>query len=118
MSLSETNPKEYDKVIDNLIQILKKNGDLGKYEEVIQAYEKLDLEKNNIKEVTVTTTDSAKLNTPLIEKLNELIGQDIKLKHKVDESLIGGIMVQVDDLLIDGSVKRKLNNFKSSISKQ
>ena len=115
-SFSETDPKDYDKVIDNLIKLLKIKGDIHKYQEIVTAYEVLDREKKGIKDVTVTTAIQTELNQTIVTQINDLIGQDINLKHKIDQSLIGGLMIKVDDLLIDGTIKRKINDFKSSTS--
>ena len=48
-----------------------------------------------------------------IEKeISENIKGSIKLKPKVDESLIGGIVIQIGSLMIDTSIKNKLQNYK------
>ena len=38
--------------------------------------------------------------------------RSIKLKTKIDESLIGGIIVQIGSLMIDASIKNKLQKYK------
>ena len=40
------------------------------------------------------------------------IKRSIKLKSKIDESLIGGIVVQIGSLMIDASIKNKLKKYK------
>ena len=48
-----------------------------------------------------------------IEKeISESVKGTIKLKSKVDESLIGGIVLQIGSLMIDTSIKNKLSNYK------
>ena len=37
------------------------------------------------------------------------------LETKVDEDIIGGIKVQVGDLVFDGTIKRQLRKFKEII---
>ena len=39
-----------------------------------------------------------------------------KLKPLVDESLIGGVVVQIGSLMIDTSIKNKLNKYKKLMS--
>jgi len=40
------------------------------------------------------------------------IKRSIKLKSKIDESLIGGIVIQIGSLMIDTSIKNKLHKYK------
>ena len=40
------------------------------------------------------------------------IKRSIKLKPKIDESLIGGIVVQIGSLMIDASIQNKLQKYK------
>lgn len=48
----------------------------------------------------------------LVKKLEEVSGKNILLDTTIDESLIGGLKVRIDDTVIDGSVKYKLSQLK------
>lgn len=52
----------------------------------------------------------------LLEKLQKISGKVIEPQFIKDESLIGGIKVQIDDKIIDGSIKNRLNKAKGVIS--
>ena len=48
-----------------------------------------------------------------IEKeISENVKGTIKLKSEIDESLIGGVVLQIGSLMIDTSIKNKLANYK------
>ena len=48
-----------------------------------------------------------------IEKeISANIKSSIKLKSKVDETLIGGVVIQIGSLMIDTSIKNKLGKYK------
>jgi len=115
-TLSETKSGDQDKVINNFIRVLKTNGDLHYYEAIINVYEILDREMKGIREVEVTTARDVEINSEIVNKLNDVIGKDIELKRKVDESLIGGIVVRVEDTLIDASVRGQLSKLKNKLS--
>ncbi len=115
-TLLETAPKDQDKVINNFVQVLGKNGDLPYYETIIKQFEKIDRESKGIKEVEVTVANEALIDSNVITSLNKTLGNDIELKKKVDESLIGGIVVKVEDTLIDASIKGHLNKLKNNLS--
>lgn len=115
-TLSETKPSDQEKVINNFIQVLKTNGDLANYEAIIAEYEILDRKVKGIREVEITTAHEVQINSEIIQSLNEAVGSDIELKKKVDESLIGGVVVRVEDTLIDASVRGQLNKLKNNLS--
>ena len=48
-------------------------------------------------------------------EISENIKHPIKLKSKIDESLIGGIIIQIGSLMIDTSVKNKLQKYKKEM---
>ena len=48
----------------------------------------------------------------VVDALNKIVKSKIELDKKIDPDLIGGMVVQVDDLLIDGSVKSSLQDLK------
>jgi len=115
LAFQDIAPKDHDTIINNFVGILKDNGDLEHYETIVLEYERLDKESRGIKTVEVTAARDATINKELIHELNRIVGKDIDLKTKIDEQVIGGVMVQVDDTLIDASVKGQLNHLKKSL---
>ena len=61
----------------------------------------------------VELSDSQK--TAVCEKLKKLTGKEIDANYIIDKSLIGGIKIDIDGQLIDGSVKRRLSDIKDVI---
>lgn len=115
-ALHETAEKDHEKIIDKFVDILKTNQDLAKYEQIIDTYERLDNEARGVLKANVTTAREVKLDKGVIDKLNELAGTKLEVEHKVDDSLIGGVVIRMDDTLIDASVKGQLGKLKKSLS--
>ena len=114
-AVSETNPKDHDKVLDNFVKVLAQNGDLGKCEEIEKEFHKLKSLSQGIKEAEVTVAKESEINSSLIHTLNEIIGNKVEIKKQINESIIGGVVVRVDDTLIDASVKTQLNNLNREL---
>jgi F-type H+-transporting ATPase subunit delta len=114
-AVSETAPQDHDKVLDNFVKILAQNGDLGKYEEIDNEFRKLKLESQGIKEAEVTLAKEAQMNHTIIEELNKVVKGKLEIKQKIDASIIGGVVVRVDDTLIDASVKTQLKNLNQNL---
>ena len=48
--------------------------------------------------------------------LKKRLGRDVKLKVSVDKSLLGGAVVRAGDLVMDGSLKGRLNKMTNLMS--
>ena len=117
LALQEVGPKDHTKVLDNFVSILQSSGDIRKYESIIAEYEKLDAEAKGIKHAEVTFARDLEVNRHIIEELNGIVGAKVAIEKKVDESIIGGVVVRVEDTLIDASVKGQLESLKDTLSK-
>jgi F-type H+-transporting ATPase subunit delta len=107
--------KNHDTVLDNFVKILAQNGDLAKHEEIEAEYKKLEMLAKGITEAQVTFARDMEINSGLVDQLNEIIGNKVEVKKKVDENIIGGVVVRVDDTLIDASVKTQLENLNRDL---
>jgi len=114
-AVAETSPKDHDAVLDNFVRILAQNGDLGKFEEIDAGFRKLKLASEGIKEAEVTVAKQIEINSSMMQSLNEIIGNKVEIKKQIDESIIGGVVVRVDDTLIDASIKTQLNNLNKEL---
>lgn len=111
----ETTGRDHDKVIANFVEVLKANGDLREYEKIIDTFAEYDREQQGIKQVEVTTAHNLEPNRDLVHKLNELAGGKAEIKQKIDQGLIGGVVVKIDDTMIDGSIRHHLKQLKKDI---
>ncbi len=114
-SLHETNPKDHDVVLDNFVKILSQAGDLGKYELIEKEFELLEMKQQGISEAKVTVARDVEINSGLMKSLNEIIGNKVEIKKQVDAGIVGGVVVRVDDTLIDASIKTQLENLNQSL---
>lgn len=82
--------------------------------ELFAAY-RADYEKT----VTVQVTSAVKLDESYQQKfinaLTKRLQRKVALDCRVDESLLGGVMVRAGDMVIDGSVRGKLNRLLESL---
>ncbi len=51
----------------------------------------------------------------LTEALSQATGKQVSVKVVVDPSILGGIVAQVGDIVIDGSVRHRLDQLKGSL---
>lgn len=114
-AITEVSAKDHDKVLENFVRILNQNGDLGLYDQIEAEYEKIEASARGIKEVQLTTAQNVD-SAAIIEQLNKVVGSKAEIKHQIDERLIGGVVVRVDDTLIDASMKAQLQELRKNIA--
>jgi len=95
----------------NFFYTLLKEGNLHLLEDVSNHLMMLVARGANIQEAVVTTAvsldDAEKEQFRL--KLTAKYGDNLQLRFKVDPKIVGGVVVQVGDKILDGSVSAKLN---------
>ncbi len=111
-----------DKLNRNLLNYLKvmiARGDSLRLRESLVNYEKLYNGHFGIeKAVAVTAVPmSPALQDKLREKLEKITGKKILLTNTVDESCIGGVILQLESMQIDDSIAQKLNTLKNQLKK-
>src|SRR3989344_3613409 len=104
-AVHQTKDTDHDLVMDRFVKILSQNGDLGKHAEIEQEYKIIEMREKGISQADVTTARNLEINSTLMKELNEIIGNKVEIKSKIDEGIVGGVIVRVDDTLIDASVK-------------
>ncbi len=100
--------------IKNFMNILKKNNNLSLVNKIIENYYQYYREKKKISKIEITSNE--RLKPEAINKIVQKFSKQTEIEEKIDRSLIGGIIIKIDDnILIDGSIKRKLEDLKKNL---
>ena len=103
-----------EKRVKNFVDILKKNNDLSLADKIKDEYNKYHRNQRGISKIEIASSN--KLNSEMLNKIIQKFKNQIEVEEKIDESLIGGIVIKIDNnVLIDGSVKRKLEDLKKEL---
>jgi len=121
------NAKQYAKVLVELVkdeatknlstifgkfrETLSKNGDTGLLRDILFYFEKYLDEAMNIVKVEVTSANAKLPSLPA-----KIEGKTVKIISKIDPSILGGVQIKIGDLLIDNSVKGRIQQIKEAIS--
>jgi F-type H+-transporting ATPase subunit delta len=95
----------------NFVSLLAANRRLGFLPEIAALFELMKSELENAVDVEVVAASeptSAQL-ARFAESLQKKLGRSVRLHTKVDGSLIGGAVLKAGDLVIDGSIKGRLD---------
>ena len=108
-----------DKRGTNFLKLLLENGRAAVLPEIAEHFEVLKAKIENVVDVTVTS--SAPLNkdqkNTISKALRERLGRDVKLETAIDEDLIGGAVIRAGDVVIDGSLRARLDGLSTALIK-
>jgi F-type H+-transporting ATPase subunit delta len=79
-----------------------------------------DLWREENKLLPVTVTSAVELDSALVDdigkKIEDQTGQSVELTSKVDEDVLGGIVLQVGNMVLDASVRARLEKLRKNVA--
>lgn len=110
--------KQLSDSLNNFLKIIIDKDRVSAIEAVQNSYKELLNEKNNIIEGTAITAVamSQEEMKQLEAKLSSKYNKNVTLENKVDESILGGVLVRLGNEEVDGTVKTRLTNMKDQLS--
>lgn len=116
-SVSRSNVSDSES-LNNLIALLATNKRLMLLPEINALYEvhRAEQEKTLGVDVISFSEVSPAQQKQLIESLSQRLQRKVSLKISIDPSLLGGAVIRAGDLVIDGSVRGKLNKLSTDLA--
>ncbi|MCL5272322.1 MAG: F0F1 ATP synthase subunit delta [Gammaproteobacteria bacterium] len=104
--------------LNNLITLLATNKRLMLLPEIKVLYDAHRAEQEKTLDVDVISfsTVSSTQEQQLIDSLSKRLQRKVSLKISIDPSLLGGAVIRAGDLVIDGSVRGKLNKLGTGLA--
>jgi F-type H+-transporting ATPase subunit delta len=100
------------------ISVLAENKRLGLLASIQELYENLKAKQEkfcDVKVISAFELDES-VSHALAEKLKKVLDSDVSLDTEIDTSLIGGVTIRAGDIVIDGSIKGRLNKLAESLA--
>lgn len=101
----------------NLLKVLAENDRLTVLPEIAAQFDALKAEaenKVNVKVTAATAVDKG-IAEQIRNALQQKLGRKVEITLAVDASLIGGAIIQADDMVIDGSVRTRLQRLTEKL---
>ena len=104
--------------VANLLAIMADNGRLSLLPEVAMLFDQLKQAVESTVAVHVTSAYplSNAETQQLADTMQEKLARSITLTSETDPSLLGGALIRADDLMIDGSVRGRLNKLAGALT--
>ncbi|MDO5611148.1 MAG: F0F1 ATP synthase subunit delta [Pseudomonadota bacterium] len=111
-------PDNASAAMQGFIRLLASNGRMKLLPEIAGLFEQLRAEEQHI--VRAKITSAAPMTQDELAKLTEALkrrfGREVETEVAIDESLIGGALIDAGDVVIDGSVKGKLARLETALA--
>ena len=111
-------PQGAGESVGRFLALLSDNRRLPLLPEIAGLYEQLRNEAEHVVKATVTSATAlpdAELES-IRAALRKRFGCEVELETAIDESLIGGAMIDAGDVVIDGSLKGKLARLEAALA--
>lgn len=101
----------------NFIRVLVDNGRLNVLTEIAEHYEKQRAEAERVidaEAISAFPLDQS-LQQQLKDSLKQRLGREVQLATKIDESILGGVILKAGDLVIDASAVGQLERLSQTL---
>ncbi|HEU5062601.1 MAG TPA: ATP synthase F1 subunit delta [Solirubrobacterales bacterium] len=104
-----------------LINFLELLVDKHRMTEVFRIRRELDeLWKHENRRIDVTVTSAVELDSAVVEKIGQEVerqtGEKVDLSSRVDGDILGGIVLQVGNMVLDASIRSRLEKLRKSVA--
>lgn len=110
--------REMQEITGNLVLLLIDRHRENELPAIAAIYKRLADEASGTADAEVITA------TPLSDAeqkqvatvFEKIVGKTIRITHRMDPEILGGVIVRIDDRLYDGSLKTKLHRFQRTLA--
>jgi len=103
----------------NFLKLLIENRRVNVLPEIGERFEALKSEIENAVDVVVTSASAIGKGQKdaILKALKSRLGREVRLETKVDANLIGGAVIRAGDVVIDGSLRARLDGLTNALVK-
>ena len=106
--------KKPNELSSTFLKVISKNKRFQKTLDIISQFKNINAQKRG--DVLADITSAEKLSNEqqdnIKEQLRTILGDKLSLSYKVDEQIIGGLIIKVGSKMIDTSLSNKINKLK------
>jgi len=79
-----------------------------------------ELWKRENKKIDVTVTSATELDPEVVKQIGKEIeeqtGQSVELSSRIDDAILGGLVLQVGNMVLDASIRNRLEKLRKSVA--
>jgi F-type H+-transporting ATPase subunit delta len=107
-----------DEELTNFLGLLAEKHRMTEIFRIRGTFDELWREEN--KQLEVTVTSAVDLDRSVVEKVGSEVerqtGREVELSSRVDGDILGGIVLQVGNMVLDASIRNRLEKLRKSVA--
>ena len=107
-----------DEELVNFLELLIEKHRMTEIFRIRSRFDQLWKQEN--KRLDVTVTSAVELDPAVVEKVGAEVerqtGQKVDLESRVDDQILGGIVLQVGNMVLDASIRSRLEKLRKSVA--
>ncbi len=109
-----------DKTLLDFLSVLLEKNRFSVIHDIAVSFKKISdtSQGEGLVEIRTATPLSARSEESLLSRLEKIAGLKLSVKKTVDPALIGGVSVKINNKILDGSVKSRIENLKRELVKK
>lgn len=106
-----------DQLVRNFLRLLTEKGRVGGIDEIGREFERLFAEQEGVLNVELTTAVelSDQDADAIVNQIESASGRTVEATRKVNPELVGGIVLRVGSMLLDASVRGRLERLRQEL---
>ena len=108
-----------DAELINFLELLIEKGRMPELFRIHREFERLHKREN--RQIDVTVTSAVDLDPAVVAKIGEEIerqtGSKVELASEVDGEILGGVVLQVGNMVLDASIRARLEKLRKSVAR-
>ena len=108
-----------DELIVNFLKVLVDNHRMPVIFRIRRQYEELWRDEHRLLEVEVTS--AVELDDEIVAQIKQRIesqtGRTVDLQRRVDDGILGGLVVRVSNMILDASIRNQLERLRKQVAK-
>ena len=103
----------------NFLKLLLENDRVPVLPEIADQFEALKAQVENTVDAVITSASplSDTQQQAMADALKKRLGRDVRVTTEIDENLIGGAVIRAGDVVIDGSLRARLDGLANALTK-
>ncbi len=112
------NPGKEKLYLDNFFKIISANNDEKNLSRIIEEFKKVSALESGVKEVAAVSAIklSDEVKEEVVKKLESFFKAKIRLSEKVDSNILGGLVLETENEVLDASVSTAIKKLKHQLS--
>jgi F-type H+-transporting ATPase subunit delta len=105
-------------LLANALQLMLERGRFAAVPDLQQAYDALAIVEEGVVGVEVTSAAELAPETEkkIAARVQEATGRRVELTRRVDPSILGGLVLRIGDVIVDGSVKARIRQLRRRLA--